>query len=162
MDRGQRFVRHDHDHQACVADALTEAEALCRARGAKLTALRRRVLEMVWDSHSPVGAYELLDRLRAEGRSGAPPTVYRALDFLAEFGLVHRLSSLNAFIGCAHPGQSHAGQFLICTGCRRVLELAEPGIAAAVSAGARRTGFKVSAAAIEVSGLCPDCQRAAA
>ena len=95
---------HPHDHSHCVSDALRAADALCARSGARLTALRRRVLELVWQSHRPLGAYDILGVLSSEdGRRAAPPTVYRALDFLLEHGLIHRLASLNAYkIGRAH------------------------------------------------------------
>ena len=84
--------------------ALARAEALCQQRGARLTDLRRRVLEIIWSSATPLGAYTILDVLRDDGRQGAPPTVYRALDFLLAQGLIHRLASLNVFTGCRRPG----------------------------------------------------------
>jgi len=93
--------------------ALEQAALLCQQRGARLTELRRRVLEIIWNSPAPLGAYAILDILRDEGRPGAPPTVYRALDFLLEQGLIHRLASLNVFTGCRQPGSHHGGQFLI-------------------------------------------------
>ena len=94
------FARPRHDHDHCVANALAAAEQVCATRGLKLTPLRRRVLELVWAGHGPVGAYDLLQAL-AEGdaRAVQPPTVYRALEFLREAGLVHRIDTLNAFIG---------------------------------------------------------------
>src|SRR3954453_3718975 len=97
------FQPKDHDHADCVAAALGAAERLCARRGARLTELRRRVLELIWRSHEPIGAYALLDRLGRERGRVAPPTVYRALEFLIAHGLVHRIASLNAFIGCVHP-----------------------------------------------------------
>ena len=106
-----------HDHHRCVADALAEAERLCVDRDVRLTELRKRVLELIWGSHAPVGAYAIMDLLRAEGRNAMPPTVYRALDFLLEQGLIHRIASLNAYIGCSHPADTHAMQYLICKRC---------------------------------------------
>ena len=102
-----------HDHSHCVHSALSEADVLCAQKGLRLTALRRRVLELVWQSHKPLGAYDILAVLsEQDGRRAAPPTVYRALDFLLDNGLVHRIASLNAFIGCSHPEHAHQGQFL--------------------------------------------------
>ena len=98
-----KFDSDGHDHRRCVADALDKAEALCSDRGARLTKLRCRVLELVWNSHAPIGAYDVLRRLSQEHQSAAPPTVYRALDFLLEQGLIHRIESLNAYIGCPVP-----------------------------------------------------------
>jgi Fur family zinc uptake transcriptional regulator len=94
---------HTHQHEHCVHDALAAAEVLCAKRGVRLTAIRKRVLELVWASHQPLGAYAILDKLTNEGHKPAPPTVYRALEFLLEHGLIHRIASLNAFLGCIHP-----------------------------------------------------------
>lgn len=148
-----------HDHRRCIAHAVEQAVALCRARNVRLTAQRQRVLELVWSGHKPVGAYELLEQLRAEGANGAPPTVYRALDFLREQGLVHRIESLNAFIGCSHPAVDHGGQFLVCTRCGEVAELDDAGIAAAMDVAADRLGFAPERRVVEVSGQCERCRR---
>jgi Fur family zinc uptake transcriptional regulator len=153
------FPPTNHDHGRCVADALTAAEKICGREGLAFTALRRRVLELVWSSHGPVGAYELLDALRDEGRRAAPPTVYRALDFLGTHGLVHRIESLNAFIGCARPDQHHGGQFLICRDCGAAAEIDDPTIAGAVQRRAEALGFSVDRQTIEITGQCPRCRR---
>jgi Fur family zinc uptake transcriptional regulator len=100
----------------------------------------------------------MLDALKSEGHAAAPPTVYRALEFLLEQGLVHRLERRNAFVGCSRPESPHAAQFLICTRCGRVAELDEPAIGAAVREGARRLGFSVLRQTVEAEGLCPDCR----
>ncbi|NTV13859.1 MAG: transcriptional repressor [Desulfobulbaceae bacterium] len=148
----------DHDHSHCVNAALQAAEAICHEHGQRLTALRRRVLELVWANHRPVGAYTLLEMMRNESGQVAPATVYRALDFLQEQGLVHRLASLNAFIGCAFPGASHAGQFLICTSCQELAELDDGKVTEALSASASASGFAISHTTVEVLGLCPNCR----
>ncbi len=148
-----------HDHDSCVSAAIATAERLCRERGLRFTELRRRVLTLVWDSHKPIGAYDILDKLGGEGKAAAPPTVYRALDFLIEAGLVHRLDSLNAYIGCPDPARSHAGQFLICRSCRTVVELDDPDIDAVVAKKAGRLGFTSVHQMLEVQGLCGNCSR---
>lgn len=151
-----------HDHSRCVAEALDEAEAICARQNLRLTALRKRVLELVWASHKPLGAYDILGVLSEEdGRRAAPPTVYRALDFLLENGLVHRISSLNAFIGCVQPEHTHQGQFLICRECRTAIELELPAISQAITEGAATVGFAVESQTVEVVGLCSRCQAAA-
>jgi Fur family transcriptional regulator, zinc uptake regulator len=147
-----------HDHRKCVHTALATAEAVCHARAQKLTAVRKRVLELVWASHKPVGAYALLDSLRADGRSAAPPTVYRALEFLLAQGLVHRVESLNAYLGCAHPADDHTAQFLICRQCGTTAELEESEIATAIDRHAKRSGFAVERRTVEAMGLCAACQ----
>jgi Fur family zinc uptake transcriptional regulator len=154
------FAPPGHDHDGCVNAALAAAERQCARRGVRLTEQRRRVLELLWRSHTPVGAYILLDKLREEGLRAQPPTVYRALDFLVENGLIHRIESLNAYVGCASPDERHVGQFLICTGCRSAAELDDPGIDTAIAARAREVGFVVSRATVEIAGLCPNCRAA--
>lgn len=156
------FKPSGHSHQKCVDAALRAAEQVCAARGLRLTPIRRRVLELVWAQHEPVGAYELLDRLRDEKRNAAPPTVYRALDFLLDNGLVHRIESLNAFVGCGEPDRRHTGQFLICGACGMVGELDDPEIETMLAKKAGRLGFNAQRQTIEIMGLCPDCNHASA
>ena len=152
------FEGDEHDHQACVERALERAALLCAQNGARLTNLRRRVLELVWTSHAPVGAYDLLERLSKDQGRTAPPTVYRALDFLLSQGLIHRVESLNAFVGCADPGDDHAGQFLICTGCGNAAELHDARIDKAIAVSTADLGFRATRKTVEVLGLCPACR----
>lgn len=150
-----------HDHSHCVHDALATADRLCAESGARLTPLRRRVLELVWDSHRPLGAYELLNQLTAEGHKPAPPTVYRALDFLLEQKLIHRIASRNAFVGCSHPGAAHAGYFLLCEACGNAEEIADnSGLASAVDTAARTAQFQIHSQTLELTGLCRHCTEA--
>jgi len=146
-----------HDHEDCIRDAVHAAEELCAARGLRFTPLRKRVLELVWRSHKPVGAYELLDAIKAERSNAAPPTIYRALDFLLENGLVHRLESLNAYVGCDQPEAPHTAQFLICKQCRRVAELNDDAISRRVRSSAASAGFRSERQTLEVTGTCKDC-----
>ncbi|MGD8808426.1 MAG: Fur family transcriptional regulator [Gammaproteobacteria bacterium] len=151
------FPAARHDHARCVAQAFERAEKVCATRGVRLTALRRAVLKIVWESHSPIGAYDILDRLRDAGRRAAPVTVYRALDFLMANRLVHRLASQNAYLGCDHPGEVHGAQFLICRACGAAGEIHDDAIAAAIAQSAAETGFRVEAPVVEITGLCPRC-----
>lgn len=146
-----------HDHSACIETALSEAEKLCARRGARLTELRRRVLELIWQSHKAVKAYDLLDEL---GATSKPPTVYRALDFLMEHELVHKLHSLNAYVGCPAPGQAQACRFMICSACETVTEFESQALSEALRAEADALDFSVSGQTIEVFGLCAACQGA--
>ena len=147
-----------HDHGRCITSALAEAARICAERKGRLTEQRKRVLELVWSSHQPVGAYAILEQLRAEGFNGAPPTVYRALDFLLEHGLIHRIESLNAYTGCAHPSDCHTGQFLICSRCHRVAELDDQKVTKAIASSAAQQGFEADHQVIEIRGVCPQCQ----
>ena len=137
---------------------MAEAKYVCGQRGARLTPLRRRVLEIIWQSHRPLGAYPILELLAADGRSAAPPTVYRALDFLLENGLVHRIASLNAYVGCRHPGHVGAGQFLICQECGWAAELHDARVERAIDKSAAASGFLAHGHTVEIAGLCPNCR----
>jgi len=146
----------DHDHQACMASALQRAETLCREKQLRLTPVRRQVLELVWRSHQPVGAYQLLEELQRHGRA-TPPTVYRALDFLLRAGLVHRIATLNAYIGCPRPDHPQHGPFLICRSCQLLVELTADRVSQAIDECSSAAGFSVSEQTIEILGHCPRC-----
>ncbi|MBS0562421.1 MAG: transcriptional repressor [Proteobacteria bacterium] len=144
---------------------LAHADAICAERGARLTDLRRQVLGLILDTEAPTGAYEILARLRDTRRTAAPPTVYRALDFLLEQGLIHRVESLSAFVGCVAHGadlHDHGAQFLICRRCGQVTEIEDHALAHALADAARRAGFAVSKATIEAEGICRACAEAGA
>ena len=151
-----------HDHAQCVVQGLERAEALARAEGLRLTPVRRRVLEILLESHGAMGAYEVLDRLAQEGYGHQPPVAYRALDFLVEHGLAHRIRRINAFIACAHPGEDHHAAFLICSGCKAVAEIPAAALRGALEAGAGAAGFAIERVSLEASGLCARCGSEAA
>lgn len=148
----------DHNHQHCIEQALKTARTLCRSRGQRLTPIRELVLKLVWQNHQPMGAYELLPALSDAGFNSAPPTVYRALEFLQEQGFVHRIATLNAYMGCPHPESPHRSGFLICRGCRRTVELNTCDVHAVLESSASALGFEIEQEMIEVVGLCPDCR----
>ena len=150
------FAPHDHAH--CASDVLGRADALIAAKGLRLTPVRRRTLEILLESHRALGAYDVLTRLAAEGYGNQPPVAYRALDFLEEQGLAHRIRSLNAFTACMHPGESHAPAFLICRQCNLIAEAPAAPVLKALQTAAKHTGFKIDHSNIEALGLCPTCQ----
>jgi Fur family zinc uptake transcriptional regulator len=151
---------------------LDQAEAFCDRRRLRLTEQRRAVLGLILDNPRPSGAYDLLDRLREYGRPAAPPTVYRALEFLTAQGLVHKIERLSAFVGCSHmldrcgPDHAHHGldatQFLICTACRRVFEMSDGRIRVGIDQAAGARGFQPTIATVEVEGICAECAADAA
>jgi len=156
------FHAPGHDHDRCTADALKHAEALCAERSQRLTPIRRRVLEVLLESHRPLGAYEIMDRVAAGGARPAPITIYRALDFLRDNGLVHRIESRNAFVACV--GNHTSGDlvvFLICERCGAVGEASSRAVADQLKAAARAAGFTPRAPVIEVGGICSHCRQAA-
>jgi len=141
-----------------LAKVMGLAAQLCAERGARLTRQRRMVLEMLCTSYKPLTAYEILDRMRSRVHNPTPPTVYRALDFLLEQGLVHKLESLHAYVGCSHPDDHpHASQFLICAECGEVSELESETIMQSLRSAAKATGFKPIHPVVELLGTCAQC-----
>ncbi|QFU17774.1 Fur family transcriptional regulator [Microvirga thermotolerans] len=142
-----------------AAAALEKAEEVCRARQVRLTPIRRRVLEVLYATHKPLGAYEIAERVAPAGRSMAPITVYRALDFLMENGLAHKLASQNAFVGSFHAREA-AGitAFLICEDCGGVDEAGTPDLDGAVASLLDREGFAPRAKLVEIVGRCAHCR----
>ncbi len=141
-----------------IEDRLDAVAAACSRDGIRFTELRREILGLILSANGPVGAYDLLDRLKQTRRGAAPPTIYRGLDFLLARGLIHRVERLNAFISCP-DGERHAHpvQFLICRECGAVEELEETSIADAVAEAAGRKGFRPALTTIEVEGICARC-----
>ncbi len=148
-----------HDHQRCIENALHTAERLCRERGVRLTPLRKKVLELVWADHRAVKAYDLLESLGDARKAAKPPTVYRALDFLAEQGLIHRVESLNAFIGCNRSGNRHPSLLFICRLCGDVEEHPAPEVMRALAGEAEEAGFQPEHQTIELIGTCAHCAK---
>lgn len=147
-----------HNHNHCIETALETAEQLCAEQGQRLTKVRRRALELIWESHRPLGAYQLLAKLAEEGFNSAPPTVYRALDFLLAAGLIHKVESMNAFLGCAHADRAHKGYFLICDDCHNVMEFDYQDIHSSLAARAAEQNFELRSETIELTGLCSTCK----
>ncbi len=147
-----------HDHRGCIAEAVGQADAHCRAAGLQFTPARRRVLEILLAEHRALGAYEILDVLRAEGLGSQPPVAYRALDFLVTQGFAHRIERLNAFVACCLPGARHSPAFLICRNCDAVAEAASEPARGMLGRAAEETGFVIERAVVEAEGLCPGCQ----
>ena len=149
---------HVHD----AAGFVTAVERACSERGLRLTDIRARVLGLVADAGMPIKAYDLLDKVREGEGAGAaaPPTVYRALDFLLANGFIHKLESVNAFVACHHPNAAqHSAPFLICDACHKAVELEDDHVVATLDAHARALGFSPQTQTLEVHGLCAECAR---
>ena len=147
-----------HDHGRCVTTALAQADKVVSERGLRMTPVRRRTLEILLERHGAMGAYEVLERLSEDGFGHQPPVAYRALEFLVDAGLVHRIRRINAFAACLHPGEDHHAAFLICRGCNAVAEIPAARLRAMMDAGAAETGFTIERVSLEAAGLCPDCR----
>ncbi|MFX0540546.1 Fur family transcriptional regulator [Roseovarius sp. S4756] len=150
-----------HDHDGCIKAGMRAAERQCSAQGLQFTPVRRRVLEILLGEHKALGAYDILEVLRAEGLGAQPPVAYRALDFLVSHGLAHRIERLNAFTACTHSDQSHAPVFLICRACQRVVEVDTDPEAGELARAAGDAGFQIERTVREAVGLCPGCHESA-
>ncbi len=139
------------------AEILARAEQLCRARGVRLTVQRKAILQLLLASDKPLSAYDLLARMRNLGKAPAPSIAYRALDFLLEQGLVHKLESLHVYVGCVHPEQPHISPFLICADCGTVNEIEDPTLNQSLLAIGNAAGFQTRRPVIELLGSCAQC-----
>lgn len=154
------FPARRHDHDACIADGLARAEAVCRERGGRLTENRRAVLGLLLAEHRPIGAYEIVERFDWKRRKPAPVQIYRALSFLEAAGLVHRIASRSAYIACSGPKEEHGTVFLVCRDCGTFAEPSGAAVGVAVRDLAAASGFEPHDHALEVTGRCPDCRPA--
>jgi Fur family zinc uptake transcriptional regulator len=148
---------HEHHglHGASLARALETAEARCAETQERLTAPRRRVLELLLATDAPMKAYDLIAAYGAGGDPAKPPTVYRALEFLERLGFAHRIESLNAYVPCRIQG-GHVAAFLICDCCGEAAEF-EPDFTPQIAA-ARAAGYEVRQVSLEARGLCSGCR----
>ncbi|MGE4335177.1 MAG: Fur family transcriptional regulator [Pigmentiphaga sp.] len=141
-----------------VDDALAVAEALCAERGKRFTPIRRKVLELLLRHQRSLKAYELLDEIREVHANATPPTVYRALDFLLEEGLVHKVDSLNTFIACGDAAGAPHNLLVVCTGCGAVAEIHDDMVRNRLANRIERAGFRLAVGQeMEVKALCQDC-----
>lgn len=178
----QEFTPHD------VAERLTAAKEQCRLNGARFTSLRQQIYQLVLEANQPIGAYDLITQLqqirlsetdnsddsqqshsqspsssaqsskKQTPKNVAPPTVYRSLEFLLSEGLIHQLTSINAYVPCCHPRAQHTAAFLICSQCQRVQECSSLPVQEMMSFAEQDVGFIVERSVIELSGRCQACQ----
>lgn len=156
--KSAQLAFRQHDHACCQGDVLQYADERARKFGLRLTPVRRRVLEILLENHCAMGAYDVLERLGQDGFGNQPPIAYRALDFLVENGLAHRVRRLNAYAACMHPETDHAPIFMICRTCDAVAEAVAQDVEHAIAAAAAVADFAVERMNVEVLGLCPACQ----
>jgi Fur family zinc uptake transcriptional regulator len=149
-----------HDHSGCIARTVAAVEAICTDRGLRLTAPRRRALEILLEEHKALGAYDVLARMAAEGLGAHPPMAYRALDFLVGHGFAHRIEGLNAFVACPNPAMRHRPAFMVCRRCRAVAEAEVAAAEGPLDPSANEIGFRIERTVVEAEGVCPTCSAA--
>ena len=155
IDGLHEHLPHHHD----AKEFVRAVESASKERGLRLTPMRKEVLELIAAERKPVKAYDLLDQLRENHGNAAPPTVYRALDFLLENGFIHKLESINSFVSCHHPADAHQVPFLICDICSSAQEVCDERVAEVIEAQALALGFRPQAQTLEVHGVCKNCSK---
>ncbi len=144
-------------HQQCINDAIEQAERICEDNNSRFTALRKRVLELVWARHEPVKAYDLLAELQKEDQSARPATIYRTLDFLKNLGLVHKIHRYNAYVGSVNPSVERPCFFLVCNNCNSVSEKNDMEYNQLIQDISKKHQFKLSDTSFEIEGTCSRC-----
>lgn len=147
-----------HNHAQCIDKALSAAEKICLEKKLRLTPLRKRILELIWSNHKSIGAYELLDVFKQEDPNAKPVTIYRALDFLLSAGLIHKVESINAFVGCLRPETTHHSVILICDSCHNTYEVEAQKIYQQIIEASKLIDFSPSQLTLELHGCCSNCQ----
>lgn len=149
-----------HNHQTCISDAILHAERVCDANGTRLTPTRKKVLQLIWESHQAAKAYDLLEKIKPFIQGATPMTIYRALQFLQDQGLVHRVETLNAYVGCTHKhSKQHEAQLLlICETCQQIEEESALALMSHLNQEAEDRGFLVKRKTLEIYGTCASCQ----
>jgi Fur family transcriptional regulator, zinc uptake regulator len=152
------IARHNHAH--CQAELIARAEEICRERGSRLTEQRRDILSCVAEGHAALGAYDIIEKMARKGTRHAPVTIYRALEFLTDHGLVHKIECRNAYVACSHAHQGKPAALLICETCGIVAEVDAPDMAQTIARKAKNLGFKPRQTVLELMGTCHSCERA--
>lgn len=154
----QATLMSAHNHEHCIHKALTSAEKICQEKKLRLTPMRKRILELIWTNHKTIGAYELLDVFKQEDPNAKPVTIYRALDFLLSAGLIHKVESINAFVGCLQPETVHHSVILICDSCHNAYEVEAQQVYRKIIEVSESIDFKPSQLTLELHGSCKNCQ----
>ena len=147
----------DHSHSKCISTALKRADSLCSKRNIRFTPIRKKVLSLILEQHMPIKAYDILAKLSDADHIEKPPTVYRALEFLLDNQLIHKIDSSNSYIACEFDHKQHESQFLVCDNCNEVMELQEPLLSSALTETSESKGFITRQSHVEIHGVCADC-----
>ncbi len=146
-----------HDHKNCSNKVIKKAKEFCNAGSLNLTPIRKKVLEIIASNHKPAKAYDILAKLKEEGFSDKPPTVYRALDFLIENKMVHKLNTINAYVACFNNETEEVSCFLICTKCKDIEELQDEGIINAIANIGKSKNINIKNINLEIEFRCEKC-----
>jgi Fur family zinc uptake transcriptional regulator len=145
------------DHSKCLSNIFDLVERLCFKEKIILTELRRKILKILSESHAPVKAYDIVDKLKTEKKSIKPISVYRILDLFQKYNVIHKIHSQNSFLMCTHPGQNHSCCFMICRKCNNINELCNDELLVKIKDLSHSSNFEVNNIIIEVLGICNKC-----
>lgn len=145
------------NHQECSSKAINEAKNICQEYGLRFTDSRKEVFEKIIANHAPTKAYDILDELQKDNKNVKAPIVYRALDFLMENGLIHRLHSFNSYVKCSHPKKHNHCYFMICNKCNSIEECCSLNLSKDIEKIGKSKQFKIENVAIEIEGTCFEC-----
>ena len=137
-------------------DALAER---CRDAGLAVTPQRLAIYRALLDSESHPDAEALYERVRAQIPNLSLATVYKNLEALQQLGVIRELTPLHETARFDANLDRH--HHLVCTECKKVLDLYDRDLDSLQLPTARAMGFKVSNIRVQVEGLCPDCTRRA-
>ena len=158
---GQKKSMSDIKNTMSAAEQafIDAAVARCRERGVSLTPIRRCVLVLLRRHGGGLKAYDLLDQIKVYHPTVSPPTVYRALDFLIEQGLAHRIGRINQFVACNQHDHDHvdANLFLVCPKCGIITELHDEAALIVLARSLKAAGHTLSGPEIEISAICRYC-----
>lgn len=147
-----------NNHNLCISTALIKVEALCIDKKIKFTDLRKRIFKLIWESHVPLKAYDLLEKLKIDEKSAKPITVYRILDIFLENKIIHKIQSQNTYLGCSHPGEDHNCYFLICKKCNKVEEGCQNDLLENIYSNLAKNEFNTEHITLEILGVCKNCK----
>ncbi len=148
-----------NNHQQCIDSAIHRAENVCLKHSMHFTPLRRNILELIWQSHIPLKINDISKQLEQNNQAVKPISVYRVLDFLLEYGMIHKLVSQNSFLGCSHPGEKHNCYFIICKKCYKVEEVCTNNLLSDIAQSLNKLNFIPEHITFEVQGICKECHQ---
>ncbi len=151
-------MKKNHNHKECSKRVIKNAKEVCHEGSLNLTPIRKKVLEIIASNHKPSRAYDILSKLKDGGFSDKPPTVYRALDFLIENKMVHKLSTINAYVACFNDEAEEVSCFLICEKCQDIEEFQDEAVIKAMTNIGKNKRINIKNVNLEISFRCDQCE----
>lgn len=146
-------ILHPEPSQHDVTAIVERARSMAKQSGRRFTTIREHVYVSLLRAERPMKAYDIIDTLDGVGAQ-KPPTVYRALEWLIEMGLVRRIATVSKFVAAPLDSSPHSIAYLLCRRCGQA-EVIDIGAAGqSLRATAKAKGFQEDETVIELMGLC--------